>query len=407
MDVEIRVAREDEFEPFGRTVAAAFGDELPREFLERIRRVVDLDRCLVALDGDELVGTAEALRLTLTVPGGQVRAGGVTSVGVLPTHRRRGIQTRLMRRQLDDLRGWGEAVAVLWASEASIYHRYGYGLATRNGRLDAERGRFAFQLPSAPAGRMRLLAHEQALELLPGIYDRVRAVTPGFYERSRDWWEALTLADTDHERRGAGPLFRGVLELDGRPEAYALYRVRKGRGLGVATSTLVVQEAIATSPLATRELWRFLFGVDLIERVEAKRIQADHPLFLLAAEPPRLNLSLGDGLWLRIVDIPGALSARSYAGEGSLVIEVSDALCPWNEGRWRLDAAPSAARVERTGEPAGLRVTAADLGAAYLGGFAFADLVRAGRVEELTGGAVARADALFRTDGAPWCPELF
>ena len=407
MDVDIRPAREDEFELFGRTIAAAFGDELSQELLERIRRVVDLDRNIVAVDGGELVGTAEALRLTLTVPGGQVAAAGVTAVGVLPSHRRRGILTRLMQRQLEDIRGWSEPVAVLWASEASIYHRFGYGLASRNARIDADRARFVFQQPSEPAGRTRLVGHEEALDLLPGIYDRVRAVTPGFYVRSPDWWDALTLADTEHERGGAGPVFRAVLELDEQPEAYALYRVRRGRGLGVAASTLVVQEAIATSPLSTREIWRFLFGIDLIDRVEARRLAPDHPLFLLAAEPPRLNFSLGDGLWLRLVDVPAALSARAYAGEGSLVFDVADAFCPWNEGRWSLVAARSGASVESVDRAADLRVTAADLGAVYLGGFSFSDLVRAGRVEEVAVGAVAKADTLFRTDRAPWCPEFF
>jgi len=406
MDVEIRQVREQEFELFGQTVAAAHGGELTAEFLERIRPVVDTSRSHCALEGGRMVGTAEALRFSLTVPGGEVPAAGVTSVGVLPSHRRRGILTGLMRRQLGDVHGWGEPVAVLWSSEGSIYHRFGYGLASRNARIDAERDRSAFRHPSPPAGRVRLVSREEALEALPGIYDRVRAEMPGFFSRSRVWWEAITLADDQRDRGSAGPLFRAVLELEGRPEAYALYRVERDWQLGVSASRLHVQEEVSASPLATREIWRFLFGVDLVERVQARRLPADHPLFLLVAEPARLRLSQGDGLWLRVVDVAAALATRSYAAEGSLAFELADPFCPWNEGRWLLEASPGGAAVRRVEADPDLRLEAADLAAVYLGGFGFADLARAGRIEERAPGAIARADALFRTDRAPWCPEL-
>ena len=407
MDVEIRRARQDELELFGQTIAAAHGGDLPESFLERIRRIVDMDRNLVAVDGGKLVGTVEALRFSLTVPGGEVPAAGVTSVGVLPSHRRRGILTGLMRRQLEDVRGWGEPVAVLWSSEGGIYNRFAAGLASRNARIDAERDRSAFRYSSEPAGRVRLVIKEEALEALPVIYDRVRAGMPGFFSRSRVWWEAISLADDQRERGSAGPLFHAVLELDGRPEAYALYRVERDWQLGVSASRLHVQEEVSASPLATREIWRFLFGVALVERVEARRLPADHPLFLLVAEPARLRLSQGDGLWLRVVDVAAALAARSYAAEGSLAFELADPFCPWNEGRWLLEASPAGASAARTGAEPELRLEAADLAAVYLGGFGFADLARAGRIEERAPGANARADDLFRTDRAPWCPELF
>jgi len=341
------------------------------------------------------------------VPGGDVRAAGVTGVGVIPTHRRRGVLTGLMRRQLADVREWGEPVAILWASEASIYPRFGYGLATRNARLDADRSRTLGPASAPGGGRVRLVSHEEALELLPPVYDRIRAVSPGFFARWPDWWDAHTLADPEHERDGAGPLFRAILELDGRPEGYALYSVRHEWSQEGPGAKVQVREALATTPAATQELWRYLFGVDLVERVQARRLPADHPLFLLAAEPPRLRFSLGDGLWLRLVDLPAALALRGYAAEGALVLEVADAFCPWNDGRWLVEAAPDAAAVERaTGEPE-LRLPAGALAAAYLGGHSIADLARACLVEELAPGAVARADHLFRTDRAPWCPEGF
>jgi predicted acetyltransferase len=405
--IDVRPARPDELEQFFGTIAAAFGGELPPEDAERTRRTVDVDRMLVAVEDGAVVGTARAVPFRLTVPGGEAPAAGVTAVGVLPSHRRQGILTRLMRRQLDDLRDRGEPLAILWASEAAIYPRYGYGLATRNGRVEVERDRAALRDPSDPVGRVRLISGEEALEVLPAVYDRVAATTPGFFRRSRAWWEAHTLADTAFLRGGAGPLVRAVLELDGRPEGYALYRVRQEWEYGVSKSRLEVAEEVSTSPLATREIWRYLLGVDLIARVRWRRLPLDHPLFLLAAEPARLHFSIGDGLWLRVVDVAAALAARTYAAEGSLVLDIADPFCAWNEGRWLLEASPTGASLERVDAEPELRLEASDLGAVYLGGFSFSDLVRAGRLEELRPGAVARADELFRTAVTPWCPEAF
>jgi predicted acetyltransferase len=406
MEIEIRTGRDEDYDTFLDVIATATSHQLPEGFAEQIRPLVDMSRTLCACEGAQIVGTAEALRLTLTIPGGEVGAAGITTVGVLPTHRRRGILTQLMRRQLDDVREWGEPLAVLWSSEGGIYHRFGYGLATRNARLDAARDRFAFRWPAEPAGRVRLVSRDEALETLPAVYDRVRAVTPGFLDRSRDWWERATLAQ-GLWNKGAVRDLHAVFELDERPEAYALYSVEGGSDRGVSGRKLSVKEEISATPLATREIWRYLFGVDLIDSVRVPRVAPDHPLFLMAAEPARLGFSMGDGLFVRVVDVHAALSARSYAGDGALVIELADHFCSWNEQVWRIAAEGGRGEVEQHAGPADLRLGVADLGSAYLGGFSFAELWRAGRVDELTAGAVARADALFRTDRAPWCPAVF
>jgi predicted acetyltransferase len=405
MEIEIRGGRDEDYEAFLEVIATATGHQFPEGFAEQVRPLTDMSRNLCALDGASIVGTAEALRQSLSVPGGEVPAAGVTTVGVLPTHRRRGILTRLMRRQLDDVRSWGEPVAVLWSSEGGIYHRFGYGLGTRNARLDAGRDRFAFRWPREAAGRVRLISREEALELLPAVYDRVRAVTPGFIDRSRDWWERATLGE-DLWHKGGRDL-HAVFELDGHAEAYALYSVDGSSERGVSGRRLSVREEISATPLGTREIWRYLFGVDLIESVRAPRLPPDHPLFLMAAEPARLGFSMGDGIFVRLVDVPAALAARSYAADGALALELADAFCPWNDGVWRLEAAPGGCSVTRDDGPADLRLGVGDLGSAYLGGFTFTELWRAGQVDELTPGAIALADALFRTDRAPWCPEIF
>ena len=151
----------------------------------------------------------------------------------------------------------------------------------------------------------------------------------------------------------------------------------------------------------------FLFGVDLVQTVKGWNLRVDHPLLLLVTEPRRLRLRAGDGLWLRIVDVDGALAGRSYADDGGLVLELSDDFLPANAGVWRLEASGGEARVARSDSKPELRLDVADLGSAYLGGFSFAQLAGAGRAEELAPGALERADALFRTARPPWCPEVF
>jgi len=353
-----------------------------------------------------MVGTTAAFSFRLTVPGGETPAAGVTMVGVLPSHRRRGILTALMRLQLDDVRARGEPLAFLSTSEGGIYGRFGFGVATRNGRISIERDRAALGVAPPVDASARLVSHEDALELIAPIYERARAARPGLYARSRAWWEARTLADPPDEQEGGGPLVRAVVEVGGRPEGYALYRVHPATVDNAPAGELRIREVLSTSVPATQALWRLLFGVDLVSRVSAWSLPADDPVFLLVLEPARLRFTLADGHWLRLVDVPAALASRSYACDGSLALELSDPFCPWNEGRWRLESG-SPARVTRTDRPAELRLGTADLAAAYLGGFRFAELARAGRVEELASGALARADALFATDRAPWCPEIF
>jgi predicted acetyltransferase len=386
---------------FIRLVEAAFGHEPHEDDIERWSRTFEPERMLWVSDGDLKVAAAGAFSFTLTIPGGELPAAGVTAVGVLPSHRRRGILTQMMREQLDDVRSREEPLAILWASEAAIYGRFGYGLATKAAKITVDRDRAVFRDAADPAGTTRLVTLEQAIDILPDVFERIRVRTPGMYARSRTWWEAGMLADPEHARRGAGPLFCCVLELDGEPEAYALFRTKGNWDEGFPNSTLVVREVMATSPVALREIWRFLLGVDLIARVETWGVPPDYPLFLMLTEPRRLRMTLGDALWVRLVDCEAALGARSYAGGEPVVLDVRDSFCDWNEGVWRLPDA------QRTDEEPDLRLDAAELGSAYLGGIGFTELARAGLVEELREGGLERADALFRTSVTPWCPEVF
>jgi predicted acetyltransferase len=222
------------------------------------------------------------------------------------------------------------------------------------------------------------------------------------FARSSEWWESRALADPEWRRRGGGDLVRVVVELDGRLDGYGLYRVNASFEYGSSTGKTQVVEAMAASAAGTAAIWRYLFDVDWMDVVAAAQLPVDHPLLYLLAEPRRLRFTIGDALWVRLVDVEEALAARTYRPGEPVVIDVLDGFCPWNEGRYRVGDG-----VARTNEEADLRLDVSALGSVYLGGVSFAQLARALRVEELRPGAIARADSLFRTDRAPWCPEIF
>jgi predicted acetyltransferase len=378
-----------------------FGADMGEEDAERFVALMPVDRMFAAFDGDRVVGGAGSFPFSLSVPGGDVPAAGVTVVGVLPTDRRRGVLTQMTRTQLADCRGRNEPLAVLWASEAAIYGRFGYGFASRIGQMTLAKERTAFSAPHEPRGTIRLVSLEEALEAFPPLYERVRRQRAGMTSRTRAWWETRRLVDGLFAGKG-GPKRLALLELDGAPAGYAVYKVLQDWQLGVSSGSVQIVEALAVTPQATKELWRWLLDFDWTAEFKAN-LPLDHPLFLLLAEPRRMQLTVGDALWLRLLDIPAAMAARSFAGDGEVVVELTDPLLPENAGRWRIGAAGA----ERVDAPAAIALDVAGLGSVYLGGFSFADLVRAARAEELVPGAVERADALFRTDAEPWCPEIF
>jgi len=397
---EVRSPTPDELRAAMTAGSIAFGDELKDEDFDRHSKTMPLDRFLTAYDDGRPVGTTGAYPFRLTVPGGELAAGGVTWVGVIPSHRRRGVLTQMMRTQLDDLHARGEPLAILWASEAAIYGRFGYGIAVPETNIDAERGKFAWR-DSAPAGAVRIVERDEAREVFPPLYDRIRREIPGFVTRNDEWWEDYKLADPEHWRRGAGPKFFALLELDGEAAGFAMYRIKQSWEHGYSTSELRVGDAFATTTAATRELWRFLFGIDLIKRVHA-RVDPALPLFLMVTDPRNVQLRVYEGVWLRLVDLEAALRGRSYSSDDHVIAEVRDEFCPWNAGRWRLGR-----EAARTDAEAELALDVAELASVYLGAFDFHALARADRVRELKPGALDRASALFRTARPPYCPEDF
>jgi predicted acetyltransferase len=380
---------------------AAFHQGAPPAWVERVRPLVEPERTLAIRDGDRLVAVAGIYSRTLTIPGGETPLAAVTLVGVLPSHRRRGLLTRLMRRQLADIHEAGrEAVAALWASEAVIYGRFGYGCAALVGELDvASRDARLASVPTAP---VELLAPTDALPAMRAIHEIARGQCPGMLDRDDGWWRRR-VDDPESDRQGAGPLSAAVVEGSG----YALYAVKPVWEGGRPGSEVMVREVIAVDPEGSAAVWNYLLGLDLTRRVLWSLGPPDDPLPYMVTEAQAVGLTLHEALWVRLVDIPRALAERTYSWPFEVVLEVADDVCPWNAGRWALRWDGTAATCRRTSLPAALELGAAELGAAYLGGTTLDQLARAGRVRELRPGTLSTVSKAFRGERAPWCPEIF
>jgi predicted acetyltransferase len=311
-----------------------------------------------------------------------------------------------MRELMRVAREHDEAIMVLWASEGGIYQRLGFGLGTRAASVDIETAHASFQQPLKTTAPCRLIGLDEAASVLPPLYDAVRLCSPGMLARSPEWWAAYRLGDPEHERGGGGPLQCVVFGEERGDSAYALYRFHPVYERRLHHDWLEVIEAVHTSPQAARDLWHYLLDMKLVQRVRADFLQEDHPLTLMLDEPGRLRLTLSDGLWLRLIDVREALAARSYAGVGTIVLEVADPLCEWNRGCWRIEANGTDCLVSACHGPPDILLRIEDLAAVYLGAFSFMDLRHAGRLVEVSQDAGSRASALFQRSRAPWCAEV-
>jgi len=346
-----------------------------------------------------------------------VGAAGVSFVSVLPSHRRRGIMSAMMRDQLADVAARGEPVAALFASESAIYGRYGYGCASGQLSLTIRRGEGA--LTPATAGgaragglvRLRAAPPTDLRTELVKVYDAAAPHRPGMMARNERWWQDV-LADLEFFRRGMSPLKCLLAEDDLAPRGYALYRTKAGwDDDGLPFGSLSVHELIAVDGEATAALWTDLLTRDLIGEVVARHRPVDDPLLAMLADRRRARACLTDGLWIRLTDVPAALRQRRYSCAANVVIEVSDDLLPANAGRWRLQCPGppdgGEASCERTTAAADIVLPVAVLGAGYLGGTRLGALASAGLITEHKHGTLARLSAAMYSDPAPWCPSMF
>lgn len=375
----------------------------------RYKAQTEFDRSLAAFDGEEMIGHTSSYGFTMTVPGARVPVAGVTWVGVLPSHRRRGVLSSLMRAQLADLRDRGEHVAALYASESSIYGRYGYGRASSHllFRIDKPGSAFVRGWPQDPALRIRVVKPADVRSDIEKLFASVVARRPGRYDHNAAFWDNV-LGDEDFDQHGAGPL-RGLLaEDDGGVRGYALFRVQqKWTSDGISDGELRLHGVEATDPAAYALLWRSLLDRDLVSQVVAYGRPVDDPIIALLADQRRLRVGMKDELWVRLVDVDRALASRAYTTPVDLVIEVEDDVCPWNAGRHRLTGGPSGATCEPVDDAPDITLPVAALGSAYLGDGQLDEHLAAGLLREHSPGAVRALAVAMSWGPKPWCGSGF
>lgn len=359
-------------------------------------------RTLGAYAGGTLIGTTMSLPMPMRVPGGALLASAaVTRVGVRADQTRRGALTAVMREQLTALAAAGEPLASLRASEYPIYGRFGYGVASR-GRtveLDPRRARLH---PGAPVtGQVRMLAPHEPLVVLPPLHRRVGAHRPGGLARTDDWWQLMLSRPSSSEH----PLVTAVHTGPGGDDGYVQYRAERNvTAADPEGLMLVVHDLHAATVEATTGLWRFVLGVDLVNLVRGWLRPLDEPLELLLADARVCRTTeVSDETWLRLVDVPAALAARSWAGDRPVMLAVHDALLPANSGCYRI----TPEGVCRVDEPAQLECDVAVLGRLYLGDVAPSALAATGWLRVHESSALAAADGLFATGTLPWSGTFF
>ena len=405
---EIRTITPDDADLFRSRLSQGFGGDAEQDerAKERFDAIFEYDRTFGVFDGSDMVGTGGAFSLGVTVPGGAiVPMGGTTVITVQPTHRRRGILRDLMSRHLDEVAERGEALAGLWASESSIYGRFGYGPATYRHRTELDASKVRFRNTELK-GKVRLVDAEEGRTIVPGLYDKTVPRRAGMLTRSEPWWEHRVLADVESRRGGKSALRYAVYEVDGDAAGYALYRQKSKWEDFVADGEVEVVEIVAADSDASRVIWSFLTSIDLFPRVSWWNAPLDDPLPLMITDSRRVRRSLSDALWMRLMDVPAALTARTYHQDGVVTIEVDHVPLHHGPSVYRLEVVDRVASCQVVDAVSDVTMGLDVLGHLYLGGGDAVAMAAAGRI----GGdpePVARLHGIFRTLSPPWCPEVF
>ena len=400
-DVEIGRIEGDEFADFRRLFNLTFGLSGNEEELARVRPWHELDRSVAARADGQLVATSGAYTFDLALPGADpVGCAGVTVVSVRGDHRRRGVLTRMMRQLFEDADDRGEPFAALWASEAPIYGRFGFGPAAPTNGIEVPSS--ARLRAPVDTTEVRFVDAATAKAKFPAIHQQVRRTRPGMLGLSDAWWDRVLEDDPAH-RDGAGQWRYALLDDRG----YAMYRLKSDWEDGLPTGTAQVKDLLATDPEAHATLWQFVLDTDLASRTKVQRWAVDEPLPLLLDNEGLVRISADWPFHVCLVDLPVALAARGYLIDDALTLRVHDPFQARNDGTWRLSVIDGKAACERADGDADLELPADVLGALCLGGQRATRYAAAGRIEVHRADAPGRLDRLFATELAPWHHVMF
>jgi len=407
MEITTRPIHENEALTFRTRIPEGFGEDFdaismpPEWFFELFPR----DRTVAAFDGDAMVGTLGAFPFDITVPGdGTVPMAGTTIVTVSPTHRRRGVLSAMMRDHLADTINRDEPLAGLWASESSIYGRFGFGVATENEEIEIDR---TYASIEGDGGIVRLIDADEASRVFPAIYDDMRRRTPGMLTRTPSWWKIETFFDPEKRREGFTAQRYVLHETDGVPDGYAIYRQKGDWSDGFPNGTVKVGEVVAPSRAAHTGIWQFLTSIDLFPKITWWNMPVGDPLRWKVPDHRRIRRKRWDALHLRILDVPAALQARSYSIDGTIRFAVDDPFLPEIGGSFEMNVEAGIGRCRRVEDGEGdIRLNTRELASLYLG---------AGDVDAMARAGLIRGDRdslimlgrMFRGDITPWCEEMF
>lgn len=409
MTVDVRALDPADFDEWYAAVERVFGGVPEDPELEEFwHTVIDRKRCLAAYEGERVVGTTQTFALSVEVPGGRfVPTGAVSAVGVAATHRRRGILRSMMRAQLDVLREEGLSLAVLTASEAGIYGRFGFGLATQQLGLEIDSSRVRVEVPGGGDDvTLRYVPVAEAASVCEEVHGRAAGTRAGRFLRAPGW-ERHPLLDPADSRDGASPAQCVLASRGGEVVGYVRFHTKPVWDAAGPKGVVTLRDIGADDPTVYGALWRFLCEIDLTSTVKAGNRPVDDPLLHLVSDVRRCGARVRDGMYVRLVDVGAALASRTYSAPVDVVFEVADAFCGGNAGRWRLSGDTKGAVCSRTTDAADLALSVRELGAAYLGGSSLGSLAAAGQVQELREGALREASVAFTTPVAPWLPHGF
>jgi predicted acetyltransferase len=408
--IEIRALQADDVEAFATAMSGPFGFDLPEDaqdrtsMLERLAKTFEPERARCAFDGSRMVGTLGVQSFEMTVPGGTVPVAGTTQVTVQVTHRRRGVFGQMMRAHLSEAAEHGDVAAALWASDSAIYGRFGFGMATWNSEIEIDRRHVDFNRLAADPAPVEVVDVETVRAPAIDLYERLRTQVPGLMAYSEGWWDRI-LSDPPWNRGGAGRARYGLVTEDGRPTGWVKYRLKdRDEDDGHPAQDVIVAQLYADTASAWSGLWTHVLSHDFGHTIRAGLRPVDDPIHALLRAPRRAATKVTDGMWIRILDVPRALEARTYSLSGRIGLTVRDPL-GLVTGTYVLET-DGASSLVTTAANGDVELDVEDLGALLLGGRSAVQLALAGR---LAGGdgAIIRLDTMFRGHRAPWSPVIF
>ena len=413
MAIELRSVTDENFVEWRKAVRQGFGIHVHPDDIARLRNHrAELDRLVAAVDtgSERIVGTGGADSYSLTVHGGAVvPMAGVAYMTTSVTHRRQGAFSVMMNQIHDEARERGDIVSGLWASQAHLYSRFDYGIGVNSydWEIDPRFGSFSHSPISDDnnsEAHVYFVDANEAAVILPGIYEQMRQQIVGSVDRNPGRWR-YQLFDEERVRDGASALFFAICEEGREQTGYVAYRMRRKGDTDMGVLEIVEQVSVTDTAHAT--IWRFLLNFDLVGKITATNRPADDPLWWMLADPRRLNRTSHDALWVRLLDIPNALEARTYNADGQIKIGLISESQPAEAGTYVIDIDDSQASVKKTTDKPDVMMTPADLSVIYMGGAKPGPLVEAGRIDIITTGSLAKLHSMFSTDSAPWCAHYF